>query len=88
MKTIQEITLIENTELCEKRGLHTQESQYNLCINDTHRPRSNYQVSKLPEDVNYIQKFAFSNLLQHGRRSSAERLLIKRNISTAKIRCK
>ena len=50
------------------------------------RPRSNCQVSKLPEDVNYIQKFALSNLLQYGRQSGAERLLIKRNISIEKIR--
>ena len=35
------------------------------------------KVSKLPEDINYIQKFALTNLLQHGRRSGEERLLIK-----------
>ena len=48
--------------LCEKRVLQTQEGQYNLCINGTHRPRSNCQVSisKLPEDVNYVQKFALN----------------------------
>ena len=77
MKTIQEITIIEKYRnqslLCEKRVLHTQEGQYNLCINDTHRPTSNCQVSKLPENVNCIQKFALGNLLQHGGRSGAER---------------
>ena len=67
--------------------LHTQEAQYNLYINGTLRPGSNCQVSKLAEDVNYIQKSARTiNLLQHGRRSGAEGLLIKRNISTAKVR--
>ena len=42
--------------------------------------------AKLPEDVNYIQTFALSNLLQHGTQSGAERLLIKRNISIEKSR--
>ena len=42
--------------------------------------------AKLPEDVNYIQTFALSNLLQHGTQSGAERLLVKRNISIEKSR--
>ena len=90
MKTIQEIMIIEKYRnkslLCEKRGLHTQEGQYNLDMNDTHRPRSNCQVPTLPDNVNYTQKFALANLIQHGIRSRAECLLIKIKISTAKIR--
>ena len=46
-------------------------------MNEMHRPRSNCQVPKLPEDVNYTQKFDLTNLLQHGRRSGAERVLIR-----------
>ena len=56
-------------------------------MNDSHRPKNtNCQVPTLPDNVNYTQKFALANLLQHGRGPRVERLLIKIKISTAKIR--
>ena len=73
--------------VCAKRRLRMQGAQYNLYIDGGLglRPRSNCQISKLPEDVNYI-KSALTDFLQHGRGSGAEHLLIKRNISIANNR--
>ena len=58
MKTIQEIAIIENTEISPysvKNVGYIQEDQYNLYRNVTHRPRSNCQVPMLPENVNYTK---------------------------------
>ena len=69
-----------------KRRLCTQKASYNSYTHGKPKLRSNCQLSKLPGDANYIDMYALTDLLQHGRWLGVEALHIKENILTAKNR--